>query len=107
MVSVPVPLSPHVCEPSMNSPTEAALHGITRALASVGRAFVCLDPFFRILHASGLLDRFLGQEASAALRSRSVGVLRGDDLFGPRGAGQESLVLPSISRCGRTAGAVQ
>ena len=34
-------------EPSLAQLTEAALHGITRALASVGRAFVCLDPSFR------------------------------------------------------------
>ena len=29
-----------------NPLTEAALHGITRALASVGRAFICLEPPF-------------------------------------------------------------
>jgi len=55
-----------------NPLTEAALHGITRALASVGRAFICLDPSFTILHASHLLDRFLGEGASKALCGRPV-----------------------------------
>ena len=85
MVSVTVPLPQPECEPAMNPLTEAALHGITRALASVGRAFICLDPSFCILHASSLLDRFLGQGASVALRGRPVEDLLGEDLFGPRG----------------------
>jgi len=75
---VPVPLPTPECKPSMNPLTEAALHGITRALASVGRAFICLDPSFCILHASSLLDRFLGQGASVALRGRSVEDLLGE-----------------------------
>lgn len=107
MVSVPVLQPSPVCEPSMNPLTKAALHGIMRAQVSVVRAFICLDPSFQILHASSLLDRYLGQEASAMLCSRSVEGLPEGDLFGPRGTRQESLILPSISRCGRTAGAVQ
>jgi hypothetical protein len=47
-----------------NPLTEAALHGITRALASVGRAFICLDPSFTIRHASHLLDQFPGEGVS-------------------------------------------
>lgn len=87
-----VALPPTVCEPVMNPLTEAALHGITRALASVGRAFVCLDPSFRILHASTLLDRFLCQGASAALRGRPVEDLLGEDLFGQRGPLRQALL---------------
>src|SRR5487761_2390246 len=64
--------------------TQAALHGITRALASVGRAFVCLDPSFNILHASELLDSLLGAGAAVAMRGRPVEELLGVDLFGPR-----------------------
>ena len=92
MVSVPVALPPPVCELAMNPLTEAALHGITRALASVGRAFICLDPSFRILHASTLLDRFLGQGASAALRGRAIEDLLGEDLFGQRGPLRQALL---------------
>lgn len=36
-----------ICQPELTSLTEAALHGITRALAFLGRAFICLDPSFR------------------------------------------------------------
>jgi transcriptional regulator with PAS, ATPase and Fis domain len=75
-----------------NPLTEAALHGITRALASVGRAFICLDPSFRILHASHLLDRFLGAGASKALCGRPVEELLGVELFGPRGPLRQALL---------------
>ena len=92
MVAVSIQLPHPECEPAINPLTEAALHGITRALASVGRAFVCLDPSFRILHASSLLDRFLGQGASVALRGRSVEDLLGEDLFGVRGPLRQALL---------------
>ncbi len=72
--------------------TEAALHGITWALASVGRAFVCLDPDFRILHASHLLDRFLGEGASKAVCGRPVEELLGAELFGARGPLKQALL---------------
>jgi hypothetical protein len=64
------------CEPSLNALTEAALHGITRALASVGRAFICLDPSFRILHVSKLLNDFLGQGVAAQLTGRPIARLQ-------------------------------
>lgn len=89
---LPVPISPADCLPAMNPLTAAALHGITRALASVGRAFVCLDPTFRILHASSLLDRFIGTGAAAALRGRPVEELLGEDLFGARGPLRQALL---------------
>lgn len=75
-----------------NPLTEAALHGITRALASVGRAFICLDPSFTILHASHLLDQILGPGASKALCGRSVEELLGVELFGPRGPLRQALL---------------
>lgn len=75
-----------------NPLTEAALHGITRALASVGRAFICLDPSFTILHASHLLDHFLGEGASKALCGRPVEELLGIELFGPTGPLRQALL---------------
>ena len=75
-----------------NPMTEAALHGITRALASVGRAFICLDPSFTILHASHLLDEILGPGASKALCGRPVEELLGVELFGPRGPLRQALL---------------
>lgn len=80
------------CEPAMNPLTEAALHGITRALASVGRAFVCLDPSFHILHVSRLLNEFLGEGAATALQGRPVEELLGDELFGPSGQLRQALL---------------
>lgn len=72
--------------------TEAALHGITRALASVGRAFVCLDASFTIRHVSHLLDRYLGDGASKALCGRPVEELLGSELFGARGVLRQALI---------------
>ncbi|HEV2278305.1 MAG TPA: sigma-54 dependent transcriptional regulator [Acidobacteriaceae bacterium] len=72
--------------------TDAALYGITRALASVGRAFICLDPELTILHASPLLDRFLGEGASRAVCGRPVEELLGAELFGARGPLRQALL---------------
>ena len=77
---------------SGNDLTEAALYGITRALASLGRAFICLDPSFHIVHVSDLLDRFLGEEVSKVLIGRPVEELLGVDLFGPRGPLRQALL---------------
>ena len=79
--------------PSVSNPlTEAALHGITRALASVGRAFICLDPEFHILHASPHLNQFLGAGASEALRGQPVEAILGDELFGANGPLRRALL---------------
>jgi DNA-binding NtrC family response regulator len=76
----------------INPLTEAALHGITRALASVGRAFVCLDPSFHIVHASHLLDSLLGEDTATELRGRPVEELLGVELFGPSGPLRQALL---------------
>lgn len=80
------------CEPSLNPLTEAALHGITRALASVGRAFICLDPFFRIVHVSKLINDLLGEGVAAKLPGRPVEELLGEDLFGQSGQLRQALL---------------
>ncbi|MGB9029063.1 MAG: sigma-54 dependent transcriptional regulator [Acidobacteriaceae bacterium] len=80
------------CQPYLSVLTEAALHGITRALASVGRAFICLDPSFRIVHVSQLLNDFLGQGVAAQLRGHPVEELLGGDLFGPGGQLRQALL---------------
>ena len=72
--------------------TQAALHGITRALASVGRAFVCLDVSFCIVHASHLLDELLGPGVSAKVRARPVEELLGAELFGASGPLRQALL---------------
>jgi len=80
------------CEPVINPLTEAALYGVTRVLASVGRAFVCLDPHFRIVHVSPLINQILGSGAAEVLRGRPVEELLGAELFGPNGQLRQALL---------------
>ncbi len=79
-------------DPTIGALTQAALHGITRALASVGRAFVCLDSSFCIVHASHLLDNLLGAGTSIRLRGRPVEELLDVALFGPCGPLRQALL---------------
>jgi transcriptional regulator with GAF, ATPase, and Fis domain len=83
--SIPDSLPPLVSESGMHPLTEAALYGITRALASVGRAFICLDSSFHIVHFSDVLERVVGRNASMTLRGKPVEEILGHDLFGARG----------------------
>lgn len=94
MASSEKPLSSRfdALEGSENPLTEAALHGIDQALASVGRAFVCLDPNFKIMHASRILDQFLGDGTSKAVCGRAVEELLGAELFGARGPLKQALL---------------
>src|SRR6266568_5875790 len=84
------------CMPAGDQPlseaTQIALYGVTRVLASVGRAFVCLDSDFRIVHASFLLDELLGAGISRALVNRGIEELLGVDLFGASGPLREALL---------------
>ena len=84
-----------ICMPvgdqSLSESTQIALYGVTRVLASVGRAFVCLDADFRIVHASYLLDDLLGSGTARALTGRGIEELLGSDLFGLRGPLREAL----------------
>jgi len=84
------------CTPAGDQPlseaTQIALYGVTRVLASVGRAFVCLDSDFRIVHASFLLDELLGAGISRALVNRGIEELLGVDLFGASGPLREALL---------------
>src|SRR5438874_1572829 len=72
--------------------TRAALAGVTRALASIGRAFICLDMQFRIVHASKMLDKLLGEGTSERLPGRAITEVLGDDLFGRNGPLKEALL---------------
>ncbi len=70
-------------EPSLSEDTQIALYGVTQVLASVGRAFVCLDDSFRIVHASYLLDGLMGSGISSMLAGRGVEDLLGISVIGP------------------------
>ncbi|MDE3163021.1 MAG: sigma-54-dependent Fis family transcriptional regulator, partial [Acidobacteriota bacterium] len=85
-----------LCLPSegqpLSSDTQIALHGVTRVLASVGRAFVCLDADFRIVHASYLLDGLLGEGVARDLVGRGIDELLGSELFGTKGSLRNALL---------------
>jgi len=81
-----------VADQPLSEDTQIALYGVTRVLASVGRAFVCLDSDFRIVHASYLLDDLMGSGISRALVGRGIEELLGADLFGSRGPLREALL---------------
>lgn len=70
----------------LSEATKHALVGITRVLASVGRAFVCLDSNFTIVHASYKLDELLGDGAACELAGLDIQELLGAELFGERGS---------------------
>ena len=76
----------------LSSDTQIALHGVTRVLASVGRAFVCLDADFRIVHASYLLDGLVGEGAARQLMGRGIDELLGSELFGTKGPLRNALL---------------
>jgi len=63
----------------------AALSGVSEAFAALGRVFFCVDAGFQVLHASALLDRLLGQGASARAQGRPLADLLGSELFGASG----------------------
>ncbi len=73
-----------------------ALIAVSTVLASFGRALVCLDKNFRIVHVSDLLRRVAGDAEVDALLGKPAGALLGDDLFGSGGAIR--LVLESGER---------
>src|SRR5436190_11586609 len=81
-----------LADPDLDALTHAALTGVTRALASVGRAFVCLDPSLHVIHASYVIDQFLGEGTALRLRGRPIEELLGDDLFGPKGPLRQALL---------------
>jgi len=65
--------------------------GVTKALASIGRGFVCLDSEFRIVHASDLVDRLLRRGIAHELPGHRIEEIFGDELFGPEGSLRRAL----------------
>jgi len=59
---------------------------VSAAFAALGRAFLCADSSFRVLHASIVLDDVLSPGASAAAAGRTLEQMLGSELFGPSGA---------------------
>jgi len=76
---------------SLDPLTQAAVVGVTKALASIGRGFVCLDSEFRIVHASDLVDRLLHRGIADELPGHGIEEIFGEELFGPEGSLRRAL----------------
>ena len=61
------------------------LHGIDRVFESLGRAVLCLNREWRIVHASSGLDALVGAGAAEAVLGRAAEEVLGGELFGPAG----------------------
>lgn len=86
-----MPVTDCVADATVDPLMQAALTGVTRVLASVGRAFVCLDSNLRIVHASYLLDQLLGEGTALKVLGHPIEDLLGEDLFGSNGHLRQAL----------------
>jgi len=70
---------------SRTSPTDISpdllLEAVSTIFESLGRALVCLDHSFRIVHASSGLDRLIGPGTATAVRGHSAEEILGPELF--------------------------
>ena len=66
--------------------------GVSAAFSALGRVFICLDENFRVIHASGSLDRWLGEGAAASAKGRAVEELLGRDILGPSSTLRQALL---------------
>lgn len=71
--------------------TQAAVFGVTKALTSIGRGFICLDSDFRVVHASDLVDKLLRRGVARDLSGHGIEELFGEELFGPEGSLRRAL----------------
>src|SRR5581483_2300583 len=80
------------CEPQY----EAALRAVSAVFGSIGRVFICLDEDFRVVHASTLLRRLIGDELAASIVGHPAADLLGEDLFGPNGRLRQLLTIGEV-----------
>ncbi len=75
------------------SPQEAelVLDGVSTVLESLGRALICLNRDFEVVHASQGLDRFVGEYSAADVQGRSAEEVFGSELFGEGGSMGQAL----------------
>ena len=69
----------------------AALIAVSAVLESLGRALICLDREFRVVHTSRLLGDMLGTDAVRWFDGRPVAQLLGSELFAADGALRHAL----------------
>jgi DNA-binding NtrC family response regulator len=70
----------------------AAWDAVSAAFGALGRAFICADSSFRILHGSYVLDEIFAPGAAQAIEGRPLEELFGRALFGASGTLREALL---------------
>lgn len=70
----------------------AAWAAVSAAFGALGRAFICADADFRIIHGSYVLDELFGHGAVARIEDRPLEDVFGRDLFGPSGTLRQALM---------------
>ena len=68
------------------------LDGVSTLFESLGRALVCLNRNFQIVHASKGLDRIVGHGAAETIIGRPVESVFGNELFGAEGSLRRALL---------------
>ena len=69
----------------------AAWSAVSAAFGALGRAFVCADADFRIIHGSYVLDEVFGAGAAASVEAKSLESVFGAELFGLSGSMRQAL----------------
>jgi len=69
----------------------AAWTAVSAAFGSLGRAFICADEDFRVIHGSYVLDDVFGEGTASRLEGHPLEGVFGSDLFGPAGTLRQAL----------------
>lgn len=69
----------------------AAWDAVSAAFGSLGRAFVCADAAFRVIHGSYVLDEVFGANAAASIEGHALEEIFGAELFGAAGTLRQAL----------------
>jgi len=68
------------------------LQGVSTIFESLGRALICLNSRFQVVHASVGLDRLVGPGTADLVVGRPVREILGADLFGPQGTLRQAML---------------
>jgi DNA-binding NtrC family response regulator len=89
-----IPMSTHD-DPSAGHPSQVSaefVHAVSGLFRCLGRALICLDQDFQVVHASESLDGLAGPGAGEAILGQPVDQVLGADLFGEHGSLRRALL---------------
>ena len=79
-------------QPADETPVSNLLvEGLSAAFTALGRILLCVGPDFRVVHASELVDSFLGGGSRQAIKGRPVEEILPEPLFGAGGSLRQAL----------------